>query len=147
VIHAETVRYCTTFGFLHRKGRDGICTDIVRQSARACSVIKTAGRLRGIRAVASSGNLTQAGIAVPAVACCRISIQKDEIDMTKAKARQRAKAKSAQRAKKQDTEVDLPGKKIRPGQFDPGASSIKGPRVNANTKSFGGAKRGSARSR
>ena len=54
--------------------------------------------------------------------------------MTKAKARQRAKAKSAQRAKKQDAEVDLPGKKIRPGQFDPGASSIKGPRVNANTK-------------
>lgn len=67
--------------------------------------------------------------------------------MTKAKARQRAKAKSAQRAKKQDGEVELPGKKIRPGQFDPGASSIKGPRVKANTKSFSGAKRGAARSR
>ncbi len=67
--------------------------------------------------------------------------------MTKAKARQRAKAKSAERAKKQDSNVDLPGKKIRPGQFDPGANSIKGPRVNANTKSFSAAKRGSARSR
>lgn len=67
--------------------------------------------------------------------------------MTKARARQRAKAKSAQRAKKQDAEVDLPGKKIRPGQFDPGASSIKGPRVNPNAKNFGGAKRGAARSR
>ena len=67
--------------------------------------------------------------------------------MTKEKARKRAKAKSAQRAHKQGGDAEVPGKKIRPGQFDPGANSIKGPRANANTKSFSGAKRGSARSR
>ncbi len=67
--------------------------------------------------------------------------------MTKAKARQRAKAKSAQKAKKREAKADQPGQKIRPGQFDPGAGSIKGPAVNASTKDFAGARRGAARSR
>jgi hypothetical protein len=68
-------------------------------------------------------------------------------DMTKAKARQRAKAKAAQKTKKREATADLPGQKIMPGHFDPGASSIKGPRVNANSKNFAMARRGSARSR
>jgi hypothetical protein len=67
--------------------------------------------------------------------------------MTKAKARQRAKANAAQKAKKREASADRPGQNIQPGQFDPGTSSIKSPRVNANTKNFAGAKRGAARSR
>ena len=67
--------------------------------------------------------------------------------MTKAKARQRAKAKAGQKAKKRETNADRPGEKIRPGQFDPGPGSIKGPSMNASTRSFGGARRGAARSR
>ncbi len=67
--------------------------------------------------------------------------------MTKARARQRAKAKAGQKARKREANADRPGQKIQPGQFDPGASSIKGPRVNANAKNFSGAKRGAARSR
>ena len=73
--------------------------------------------------------------------------QKGEDDMTKAKARQRAKTKAAQKARKPDAEADRPGPKIRPGQFDPGAGSIKGPSANASAKNFGGARRGAARSR
>ncbi len=67
--------------------------------------------------------------------------------MTKDKARRRAKAKAAQKARKLEADADRPGQKFRPGQFDPGASSIKSPRVNANAKNFAGAKRGAARSR
>jgi hypothetical protein len=67
--------------------------------------------------------------------------------MTKAKARQRAKSKAAQKARKREANADQPGQKIRPGQFDPGPGSIKGPRMNANAKNFGGARRGAARSR
>ena len=67
--------------------------------------------------------------------------------MTKAKARQRAKAKAAQKAGKRETKADRTGQEIRPRQFDPGASSIKSPRVNAGAKNFAGAKRGAARSR
>jgi len=66
--------------------------------------------------------------------------------MTKAKARLRAKAKAGQKAKKREAGADQPGQQIHPGRFDPGTGSIKGPRVNANTKSFGGARRGAARS-
>ncbi len=67
--------------------------------------------------------------------------------MTKAKARQRAKANAAQKARKRKANADRPGQQIHPGQFDPGTSSIKGPRVNANAKNFGGARRGAARSK
>ena len=67
--------------------------------------------------------------------------------MTKAKARQRAKARAAQKIKKRETKADPPGPKVKAGQFDPGASSIKGMDVNANIKNFGGSKRGAARSR
>ena len=73
--------------------------------------------------------------------------KKDHEDMTKAKARQRAKAKAAQKARKREASADRPGQIVQPGQFDPGASSIKGPRVNANVRNFAGAKRGAARSR
>ncbi len=67
--------------------------------------------------------------------------------MTKAKARLRAKAKAGQKARKRKANADRPGQKIRPGQFDPGAGSIKGLGVNANARNFAGAKRGAARSR
>jgi len=67
--------------------------------------------------------------------------------MTKAKARQRAKAKAAQKVKKREANADQPDQKIPPGRFDLGGGSIKSPFVNANTKKFGGTRRGAARSR
>ena len=67
--------------------------------------------------------------------------------MTKARARQRAKAKAAQKMKKRQAAAGLPVPIIRPGQFDPQTSSIKGPIENAITRSFAGAKSGAARSR
>ncbi len=67
--------------------------------------------------------------------------------MTKAKARQRAKAKAGQKVRKREANADRPGQKIQSGQFDPGASSIKGPRVNADARNFAVAKRRAARSR
>jgi len=67
--------------------------------------------------------------------------------MTKARARQRAKAKAAKKVKKRLAAADLSGPTIRPGQFDPQSSSIKGPVENANTRNFAGAKTGTARSR
>ena len=59
-------------------------------------------------------------------------------DMTKARARQRAKAKAAQKAKKREANADRPGQETHPGQFNPGASSIKSPRVNAGARNFAG---------
>lgn len=67
--------------------------------------------------------------------------------MTKARARQRAKAKAAEKSKKRDAGAERTGPKIRPGQFDPGAGSIKGPSMTAGSKNFAGARRGAARSR
>ncbi len=67
--------------------------------------------------------------------------------MTKAKARERAKANAARKAKKRKAGAERPDPNFQPGQFDPGTSSIKGPRVNANAKNFAMARRGSARSR
>ncbi len=67
--------------------------------------------------------------------------------MTKARARERAKARAARKAVKQEAGAGETGQKIKPGQFDPGPGSIKGPLMNANTRSFTAAKRGSARSR
>ncbi len=67
--------------------------------------------------------------------------------MTKAKARLRAKARAARKAVKREAGAGQPGQKIKPGQFDPGPGSIKGPRMNPNTRGFAAAKRGSARSR
>jgi len=73
--------------------------------------------------------------------------KKDGEHMTKAKARERAKTKAVEKAKKRLANADQPAQTIRPGQFDPGASSIKGPGMSANTKNFGGARRGAARSK
>jgi len=70
-----------------------------------------------------------------------------EEDMTKERARQRAKAKAAQKTKKRDAKTDGAADKIRPGQFDPGAGSIKSPATNAGNRSFAGVRRGAARSR
>ncbi len=67
--------------------------------------------------------------------------------MTKEKARQRAKANAAHKTKKRDAKTDGAGDKIRPGQFDPGAGSIKSPGANAGNRNFAGARRGAARSR
>ena len=67
--------------------------------------------------------------------------------MTKARARERAKAHAAQKGKKRDAGADQHDDKIRPGQFDPGAGSIKSPAVNAGNRNFAGARRGAARSR
>ncbi len=73
--------------------------------------------------------------------------------MTKAKTRQRAKANAEKKAKKRAAaaaaaaDADQPGQKNRQGQFDPGTSSIKGPRESASTKNLARSKRGAARSR
>jgi hypothetical protein len=74
--------------------------------------------------------------------CC----QKGEEDMTKAKARLRAKANAARKAKKRKADAGKPEQKFPPGRFDPGTSSIKGPNMNTDAKSFSMAKRGAARS-
>ena len=74
--------------------------------------------------------------------CC----QKGEEEMTKAKARLRAKANAARKAKKRKADAGKPEQKFPPGRFDPGTSSIKGPNMNTNAKSFGRANRGAARS-
>lgn len=67
--------------------------------------------------------------------------------MTKAKARLRAKARAAQKAKRRETVANQPEQKIRPGQFDPGSHSIKGPVGKTGGPGFSRAGRGSARSR
>ncbi len=67
--------------------------------------------------------------------------------MTKAKARQRAKAKAQEKVAKRAAAADKPDQPTRPGRFDPGASSIKSPRLNVNTKNFAMSRRGSARSK
>ena len=64
--------------------------------------------------------------------------------MTKARARERAKAKKNSR---KGEAAARPGPTIRPGQFDPGSGSIKGPITGPHRKTFGAARRGSARSR
>jgi len=67
--------------------------------------------------------------------------------MTKAKARQRAKAKAGQKARKRGANVGLSGQQIPLGKFDPGAGSIKSPKMNTNAKNFAGARRRAARSK
>jgi hypothetical protein len=63
--------------------------------------------------------------------------------MTKARARERAKAR---KGKKRVAKTETPDQQFGPGQFDPGETSIKGPNMNANAKSFSATKRGAARS-
>ncbi len=67
--------------------------------------------------------------------------------MTKARARERAKAKAARQTPGQDSPAAANIQKIRPGQFDPGANSIKSPGKNAGKVNFAGGRRGAARSR
>jgi hypothetical protein len=67
--------------------------------------------------------------------------------MTEARVRQRAKANAGQKSKKWEATDGQANDKIRLGQFDPGAGSIKSPAVNASSKNFAGARRGAARSR
>lgn len=69
-----------------------------------------------------------------------------EPTMTKAKARARAKAKATQKAIKRKANADQGAPKVRPGHFDPAASSISSPR-GTNAKNFGRGNRGAARSR
>jgi len=67
--------------------------------------------------------------------------------MTKARARERAKNKALRKPKNRDTNAERNEQANRPGQFDPGSHSIKGPGRRAGGNSFGGAKRGSSRSK
>ena len=67
--------------------------------------------------------------------------------MTKAKARERAKAKAGQKVKKREAAAEQPAQTIRPGQFDPAATSKKAPGPNQNANIQSGARRGAARSR
>ncbi len=85
--------------------------------------------------------------AKPAIHPANDPLENCEEIMTKAKARQRAKAKAAEKAKKRKASAERPDQGIRPGQFDPGSSSIKSPHQNVDARNLGGAKRGAARSR
>ena len=67
--------------------------------------------------------------------------------MTKARARERAKAKAGQKIKKRETSADRTDQTVHPGQFDPGTSALKKGGANTGAKSFGGARRGAARSK
>jgi len=67
--------------------------------------------------------------------------------MTKARARERAKAKAAQKTEKRDANADKPGQAPRPGRFDPGSNSIKGPAAKPNAGNMAAARKGAARSR
>ena len=75
------------------------------------------------------------------------TMEKAADPMTKAMARQRAKAKAAQKVKKRVENAEHTHQEIRPGQFDPGASSMKSFSANTSAKSFGAARRGASRSR
>jgi len=66
--------------------------------------------------------------------------------MTKAKARARAKAKAAQKGKKRKSNADTPGQQFGTGKFNPDTLGLKSQRSGTNSKSFGAARRGSARS-
>ncbi len=66
--------------------------------------------------------------------------------MTKAKARARAKARAAQKGKKRKANADTPGQQFGSGKFNPDTLSLKSQRSGANSKTFGAARRGSARS-
>ena len=67
--------------------------------------------------------------------------------MTKTEARKRAKARAARKAVKREPDANRPDQKVPPGRFDPGTSSIKGPRANIKATNFATARRGAARSR
>jgi hypothetical protein len=67
--------------------------------------------------------------------------------MTKARARERAKAKAGQKVKKRETNAGQTDQPTRPGQFDPGVNAMKKGGENTGAKSFGGARRGAARSK
>ena len=67
--------------------------------------------------------------------------------MTKARARERAKAKAGQKTKKREANADKTDQAIRPGQFDPRANSATKSAANTGAKTFGGARRGAARSK
>ncbi|MBT4890004.1 MAG: hypothetical protein HON65_10675 [Rhodospirillales bacterium] len=65
--------------------------------------------------------------------------------MTKARARERAKKKALEKTKKRLAHADQPVQATRPGQYDPGSSSIKG--LNVNTNNSSSMRRGAARSK
>ena len=67
--------------------------------------------------------------------------------MTKARSRQRAKAKAADKTKKTAIPPEQVEQRIKPPKFDPGSLSMKGRGMNVNANSFGGARRGAARSK
>ena len=67
--------------------------------------------------------------------------------MTKARARQRAKARAAAKGKKPGAKGGKPEAKVRPGQFDADASSVRKIGSGADIKNLSMMKRGAARSR
>lgn len=64
--------------------------------------------------------------------------------MTKARARERAKAR---KGKKRVAPAEAPEQQPQAEKFAPGASSVQGPKMEANTKNFAAASRGAARSK
>ena len=65
--------------------------------------------------------------------------------MTKARARERGKKKAREKTKKRLGNAKQAAPSIPSGQFDPGASSIKG--LNVNQNNSGAMRRGAARSK
>lgn len=64
--------------------------------------------------------------------------------MTKARARERAKAR---KGKKRIAPSASPDQQPQAEKFAPGSNSVQGPKMDANTKNFAAASRGSARSK
>jgi hypothetical protein len=64
--------------------------------------------------------------------------------MTKARARERAKAR---KGKKRQAAPETSDQQPVAEKFAPGANSVQGPKMDANTKNFAAASRGSARSK
>lgn len=64
--------------------------------------------------------------------------------MTKARARERAKARKGKKRAAPSPSTD---QQPQTEKFAPGASSVQGPKMEANTKNFAAASRGAARSK
>lgn len=64
--------------------------------------------------------------------------------MTKARARERAKVR---KGKKRVAPTASSDQQHQSEKFAPGANSVQGPKMDANTKNFAAASRGSARSK
>ena len=67
--------------------------------------------------------------------------------MTKARAAERAKSNALKKAKKRVAKAATPDAHAPTNHFDPGTQTIKSPHAKGGGHSFGGVRRGAARSK